>query len=261
MLKGKTALITGSTSGIGLGIAIALAKQNANIIVNGLGDPDDISAICAEIQDLTPKGTVTFLDADMSKPQAIQLMMEEAERLFKGVDILVNNVGIQFVNPLETFPEEKWNAIIAINLSSAFHTTKAVIPHMRKQKWGRIINMSSAHGLVASRDKSAYVTAKHGLVGLTKVTALEGGKDGITCNAICPGFTWTPLVEKQLKSLAETRKMSEQEVIDKVILADTATGKFTTVEQLADLSVFLCSPAGDNLTGTTIVVDGGWTAH
>lgn len=260
MLTNKTAMITGSTSGIGLGIAKAMARQNAHVIVNGLGNKDEIDMICRNLQALT-KGKVTFLDADMSKPEAIKAMMLEAEKLYDGVDILVNNAGIQFVNPIDTYPDEKWEQIIAINLSASFYTTKAVLPGMRKKKWGRIINMSSAHGLIASPDKSAYVSAKHGLMGLTRTTALEAGKDGITCNAICPGFTWTPLVEKQMRSLMETRQMTEQEVIEKVMLADTATHKFTTIEQLADLAVFLCSPAADNLTGTPITVDGGWLAH
>lgn len=260
MLRGKTALITGSTSGIGLGIAKSLAKQNANIILNGLGDDLTIQQLISELSGIT-QGKVLYLSADMSEGSEINAMMQEAIKIFNGIDILVNNVGIQFVNPLDDYPEDKWEAIISINLSSAFYTTKAVLPHMKEKNWGRIINMASAHGLVASPFKSAYVAAKHGLVGLTKVTALEGGPFGITCNAICPGYTWTPLVEKQIQATAIARGIPESEVIDKVMLAEHASKKFTTTEQLADLTVFLCSPAAENMTGTTLPVDGGWTAH
>lgn len=260
MLKGKASLVTGSTSGIGLGIATALAKQNSSVIVNGFGEKDEIDKICKGLGKIT-KGKVVFLDADMSKPAEIASMMKEAIDTFGGIDVLVNNVGIQFVNPLDDYPDNKWEAIIAINLSSSFYTTKAVFPSMKEKKWGRIINISSAHGLVGSPFKSAYVSAKHGLIGLTKVTALEGGPFGITCNAICPGYTWTPLVEKQIKATAKSRGIPEEEVIDKVMLVEHATKKFTTVEQLADLAIFLCSEAAENMTGTAIPVDGGWVAH
>lgn len=260
MLKGKTALITGSTSGIGYGIAVALAKKNANIILNGMGEKKVIDEIVQEMVRFT-KGKVIFLDADLSKPDQINAMMAEAAEIFGGVDILVNNAGIQLVNPIDDYPEDKWEDIIAINLSASFYTTKAVFPYMKEKKWGRIINMASAHGLVASPFKSAYVSAKHGLVGLTKVAALEGGLFGITCNAICPGYTWTPLVEKQIKATAIAKGISESEVINTVMLAEHATKQFTTTEQLADLAVYLCSPSADNITGTTLPVDGGWTAH
>lgn len=260
MLKGKTALITGSTSGIGLGIAKAMAQQNANIILNGFASPETIKGLQADLKKLT-SGKVTFLDADMQKPSEIKAMMAQAAKEFGGVDILVNNAGIQLVNPLDDYPEDKWEAIIAINLSSCFYTTKAVLPHMKQQKWGRIINMSSVHGLVASTFKSAYVSAKHGLIGLTKVTALETGPFGITCNAICPGFTMTPLVENQIKDLAKANKIPESDVIEKLLLTEHATKAFTTIDQLSQLAVFLCSPAADNMTGTAIPLDGGWTAH
>jgi len=260
MLKGKTALITGSTSGIGLGIAHALAKQNANIVLNGFGDPKEIEALLKEISGMT-KGKTIYSDADMSKPAEIKKMMDEAAKEFGGVDILVNNAGIQFVHPLEDFPDDKWEAIIAINLSAAFYTTKAVLAYMKEKKWGRIINIASAHGLVASPFKSAYVAAKHGMVGLTKVTALEAATFGPTCNAICPGYTWTPLVEKQIKDTAISRGIPESEVIEKVMLVEHATKRFTTIEELAGTAVFLCSPAADNMTGTTLSIDGGWTAH
>ncbi len=260
MLKDKTALITGSTSGIGLGIAHAMAKQNANIVLNGLGDPKVIEDVVSELSGMT-KGKVLFLDADLSKPAQINAMMKKAAEAFGGVDILVNNAGIQSVNPIDDYPEDKWEAIIGINLSASFYTTKAVFPYMKGKKWGRIINMASAHGLVASPFKSAYVAAKHGLVGLTKVTALEGGLFGITCNAICPGYTWTPLVEKQIQDTAKARGIPESEVINTVMLTEHATKKFTTTEQLAELSVFLCSPAAENMTGTALPMDGGWTAH
>lgn len=260
MLKGKTALITGSTSGIGLGIAKAMAQQNANIILNGIADQKLVTELIAEISPLT-QGKVMFMDANMTKPKEINAMMDRAAKAFGGVDILVNNAGIQVVGPIDDYPEDKWEAIIAINLSSAFYTTKAVFAYMKEKQWGRIINMASAHGLVASPFKSAYVAAKHGLVGFTKVTALEGGPFGITCNAICPGYTWTPLVEKQIKATALARGIPESEVIEKVMLAEHATKKFTTIEQLSDMAVFLCSPAGENMTGTALPMDGGWVAH
>jgi 3-hydroxybutyrate dehydrogenase len=253
MLIGKTALITGSTSGIGHAIAIALAKQNANIIINGMGDKKVIDEIVLEIGSMT-KGRAVYMNADMSKPKEINDMMSLAAKMFGGVDILVNNAGIQVVNPIDDYPEDKWEAIVAINLSASFYTTKAVFPYMKGKKWGRIINMASAHGLVASPFKCAYVAAKHGLVGLTKVAALEGATFGITCNAICPGYTHTPLV-------ALARGIPESEVLDKVMLVEQPTKKFTTVEQLADLAVFLCSPSADNMTGTALPVDGGWLAH
>lgn len=260
MLTGKTALITGSTSGIGLGIAKALALQNAHIILHGLGDKDQIEKTRKDIENLTT-GRVIFLEANMQNPQEINAMMSQAAQQLGGVDILVNNAGIQLVNPLDDYPEDKWEAIIAINLSSAFYTTKAVIPYMKKAGWGRILNIASVHGLVASPFKSAYVAAKHGMVGLTKVTALETGTFGITCNAICPGFTMTALVQNQIKDIARAKNIPESDVIEKVMLTEHATKEFTTIEQLSDLAVFLCSPAAKNITGTSLPVDGGWTAH
>jgi 3-hydroxybutyrate dehydrogenase len=260
MLKGKTVLITGSTSGIGLGIAHAFARHNANIILNGIANKKEVDALLKEIHGIT-SGKAIFSDADMSKPAEIDAMMVKVTKAFGGVDILVNNAGIQVVHPLEDYPEDKWEAIISINLSAAFYTTKAVFPYMKEKKWGRIVNIASAHGLVGSPFKSAYVAAKHGLVGLTKVAALEGGTFGIRCNAICPGYTWTPLVEKQIKDTAIARGIPESEVIEKVMLVEHATKQFTTIKQLADTAVFLCSPATDNMTGTTISIDGGWTAH
>lgn len=260
MFAGKTALITGSTSGIGLAIAKALAQQNANIVLNGFAEKEEIDKLCKEVSHIT-QGKVDFHGANMAKSAEINSMMKEIASKFGGVDILVNNVGIQFVHPLEDFPDDKWEAIIAINLSAAFYTTKAAFSYMKEKKWGRIINISSAHGLVASPFKCAYVSAKHGLIGLTKVAALEGGTFGITCNAICPGYTWTPLVANQIKDTAQAKGIPEEEVINSVLLAEHATKKFTTVEQLAALAIFLCSDLAENMTGTAIPVDGGWVAH
>lgn len=255
-LKGKTAVITGSTSGIGLGIAHELARQGADIIVNSFSDTDDDHAIAAEIA--KEHGVkATYIQADMSKPEECRALIEKAG----ACDILVNNAGIQHVAPIDEFPIEKWNAIIAINLSSAFHTTAAALPLMRKAGWGRVINVASAHGLRASPYKVAYVAAKHGVVGMTKVTALETAKDKITCNAICPGYVKTPLVEAQIPDTAKEYDMSEEEVIEKVILAKQPSKEFATVEEIGGIAVFLASSAADQITGTTISVDGGWTAQ
>ncbi len=257
-IKGKTALITGSTSGIGLGIAKALAKKGAHIIMNGFGDKDQIEKTRQEIESLGVE--VMYSGADMTKPDEITAMIEKAEEKFGNIDILVNNAGIQFVSPVEDFPPEKWDAIIAINMSSSFHTIRTVLPKMKKSGWGRIINLVSAHGLVASPYKSAYVTAKHGMVGMTKTIALETAEDNITVNAICPGYVWTDLVEGQVKDTAKARGITEDEVINDVLLKAQWTKKFVTTEQLGEIASFLCSDAAQNITGASIPVDGGWTA-
>ncbi len=257
-LKGKTALITGSTSGIGLGIAQGFAAQGANIIMNGFGDKD---AIEQERKALENHGIkAVYNGADMTKPDQISDMIKQAESEFGAIDILVNNAGIQHVSPVEDFPAAKWDAIMAINLSSAFHTTRNAITLMREQGWGRIINMCSAHGLVASPYKSAYVAAKHGILGFTKTIALEVAQDNITCNAICPGYVFTPLVENQIADTAKARGITEEEVKNDVLLKAQWTKKFVTVEQIAGVAVFLCSDHAENITGTDIAVDGGWTA-
>lgn len=257
-LKGKTALITGSTSGIGLAIAQGFADQGANIVINGLGDA---AAIEATRKGIETKGVqCLYHGADMTKPDQIQNMIETAIKTFGSLDILVNNAGIQFVSPIEDFPPEKWDAIIAINLTSAFHTIRHAVPQMKKQQWGRIINMASAHALVASPFKSAYVAAKHGILGLTKAVALETAENGITVNAICPGYVKTPLVEGQIADTAKARGMSEDEVVRDVLLKAQWTKKFVTVEQVAGLAVFLCSDAAANITGSHQSIDGGWTA-
>jgi 3-hydroxybutyrate dehydrogenase len=260
MLRGKVAIVTGSTSGIGLGIAEALAGAGAGIVLNGFGDAAEIERTRS---DLAAKHNVrvTYSGADMSKPAAIAAMVADAIKAHGQVDIVVNNAGIQYVAPIEEFPEAKWDAILAINLSSAFHATKAALPGMKARKWGRIINVASAHGLVASAFKSAYVAAKHGVVGLTKVTAMETAEDGITCNAICPGYVWTPLVQKQIPEQAKAHGMSEEEVIKKVLLVNQPNKRFATVEEMGALAVFLCSPGAASITGTALPVDGGWTAH
>lgn len=260
MLKGKVAIVTGSTSGIGLGIAEAFAGAGASVVLNGFGDAAEIEATRSGVA--SRHGVkVTYSGADMSKPAAIAGMVADAIRDHGKVDILVNNAGIQFVAPIDEFPEAKWDAILAINLSSAFHATKAVLPGMKQRKWGRIINVASAHGLVASAFKSAYVAAKHGVVGLTKVTAMETAEDGITCNAICPGYVWTPLVQKQIPEQAKAHGMSEEEVVRKVLLANQPNKRFATVEEMGALAVFLCSQGAASMTGAALPVDGGWTAH
>ncbi len=256
MLKGKTALVTGSTSGIGLGIAKALARQGANIVLNGFGDTQGPRA---EIAALGVK--VGYHGADMSKPSEIEAMMAYAAAEFGRVDILVNNAGIQHVARIEDFPVERWDAIIAINLSSAFHATRLALPAMRQADWGRIINVASVHGLVASAEKSAYVAAKHGIVGLTKVTALENATTGITCNAICPGWVLTPLVQKQVDAKAAALGISNDEA-KKVLLGEKEPSmQFTTPDELGELAVFFCSSAGNNVRGVAWTMDGGWIAQ
>lgn len=258
-LNGKTAIITGSTSGIGLGIAEGFAKADANVVINGFGDADAIEKERTMLAGLGA-GEVVYDGADMSKPDDITGMVARAEEKFGAVDIVVNNAGIQTVEPVESFPPERWDLIIAINMNSAFHTTRAALPGMKRRGWGRIINISSAHGLVASPYKSAYVTAKHGITGFTKTVALEAAEDGVTVNAICPGYVLTPLVEKQIPETAEARGMTEEEVKRDVLLAAQWTKKFVTVEQLAGTALFLCSDAAENITGVSLPVDGGWTA-
>ncbi len=257
-LRGKTAIITGSTSGIGFGMAQGLAVEGVNIVLNGFGKPDEIEKSRKEIE---AKGVkAIYSNADMSKPAQINAMVEEAIQQFGKVDILVNNAGLQHVSPIEDFPPEKWDQLIAVILSSAFHTTRAVVPAMKKNKWGRIINLASAHALVASPFKSAYVAAKHGLLGFTKTMGVELAQSGITCNAICPGYVFTKLVENQIPDTAKARGNTEQQVINDVLLAAQHTKKFVTVEQIAAFAVFLCSDAAENITGAALPIDGGWTA-
>lgn len=260
MLKGKTAVVTGSTSGIGLGIAEGFAKEGVNLVLNGFGDATEIEAIRAGLA--SKFGIkVTYDGADMSKPEQIEAMMKKAAVDFGGVDILVNNAGIQHVCPVEDFPTAKWDAIIAINMSSAFHTTKMAVPYMKSKGWGRIINIASAHAMVASPFKSAYVASKHGIMGFTKTVALEVAEKGITCNAICPGYVLTPLVEKQIPDTAKARGMTEEQVKKDVLLAAQPTKQFVTTEQVAGTAIFLCSDSAASITGTNIMVEGGWTAH
>jgi 3-hydroxybutyrate dehydrogenase len=260
MLKDKTALVTGSTSGIGLGVAKALAEQGANIVFNGFGDTKVIAALQTEVSMRCCVQT-EYHNADMSKPVEIEAMMRFAEVRFGAVDVLVNNAGIQYVANIEDFPVEKWDAIIAINLSAAFHTTRLALPMMKKRNWGRIINIASAHGLVASVQKAAYVSAKHGLVGFTKVTALETARTGVTCNAICPGWTITPLVQQQIDARARRDCISRDEAKQVVVAEKQPSGEFVTIEQLAALAVFLCSDAANEVRGAAWNVDGGWTAQ
>ena len=256
MLKGKTALVTGSTSGIGLGVAKCLAAQGANVVLNGFGEFEPAKA---EIAAFGVKAG--YHGADMSKPTEIEAMMAYATKEFGGVDILVNNAGIQHVANVEDFPVEKWDAIIAINLSSAFHATRLAIPPMRAKNWGRIINIASAHGLVASAQKSAYVAAKHGVIGFTKAVALETATTGITVNAICPGWVLTPLVQKQVDARAKAEGVDDAEAKRRLLAEKQPSLQFTTPEQLGELAVFLCSPAGNNVKGVAWNVDGGWTAQ
>jgi len=259
-LEGKVSLVTGSTSGIGLGIARALAAAGSAILLNGFGKPEDIAEAQAKIvSDFGVKAR--YSPADMSKADSIAEMIAMTLETFGRLDVLVNNAGIQHVSPLEQFPTEKWDAILAINLSSAFHTTRAALPSMRRNNFGRIINIASAHGLVASPFKAAYVAAKHGIVGLTKITALEAAEANITCNAICPGYVHTPLVEAQIEGQAKAHGIPREQVIRNVLLAQQPNKRFATVEELGALSVFLASDAAASITGTALPVDGGWTAH
>ena len=260
MLKGRVALVTGSTSGIGLAIARAYAKQGADIVINGFGDKDGIEKERSGIEsDFGVRAL--YSGADMSKGPEIAAMIADAQAKLGSVDILVNNAGIQFVSPIEDFPPEKWDQIIAINLSAAFHAIRAAVPGMKARKWGRIVNTASAHALVASPFKSAYVSAKHGIAGLTKTVALETATFGITANAICPGYVWTPLVEKQIPETMAARGMTKEQVINDVLLHAQPTKQFVTVEEVADLAVYLASDSARSITGAIIPIDGGWTAQ
>jgi 3-hydroxybutyrate dehydrogenase len=259
MLKGKTAIITGSTSGIGQACARALAKAGCNIMLNGLGDAAKIEEGRAALE--KEFGVKVFYHgADMTKPDQIEDLIAEAKSKLGGADIIVNNAGIQHVAPIDEFPPEKWDQIIAINLTSAFHVTRLALPHMKSAGWGRVVNMASAHALVASPFKSAYVAAKHGIAGMTKSVALEVAEKNITVNAICPGYVKTPLVEGQIADTAKARGITEEQVINDVILGAQPTKKFTTMEQIADLCVFLCSDSAQNITGSMLQIDGGWVA-
>ncbi|MCC5985438.1 MAG: 3-hydroxybutyrate dehydrogenase [Rhodobacteraceae bacterium] len=254
-LAGRRAIVTGSTSGIGLGIARELAKAGAEVVINSFTDTEADHRLAADLAAETG-APVRYIQADMSKPRDCRALVEKAD----GCDILVNNAGIQHVARIEDFPEDKWDAIVAINLSSAFHTTAAALAGMYERGWGRVINIASAHGLTASPYKSAYVAAKHGVVGLTKVTALEAAGKGVTCNAICPGYVLTPIVEKQIPDQMKAHNMDRETVIREVMLSRQPSGDFATVEQMGGTAVFLCASAADQITGTTISVDGGWTA-
>jgi len=259
-IKGKVALVTGSTSGIGLGIAEVLAKEGVNIAVNGFGDPAEIETICENFR-RTCKVDVVYDSANMSSPAEIARMMTRVDEEMGGVDILINNAGIQYVSPIEEFPTEKWDEILAINLSSAFHTSRLAVPGMRKKKWGRIINIASAHATVASPFKAAYVAAKHGISGLTKTVALEVAEQGITVNAICPGYVMTPLVRDQIPDTAKSRGISEESVIRDVLLAAQPTKRFVEVSEVCALAAFLCTDAAASITGSLLPVDGGWTCQ
>ena len=260
MSKGKNAIVTGSTSGIGLGIAEAFAAAGMNVMLNGFGDAGEIERTRAGLEK-TNGIKALYSGADMTEPDEIAAMVATAESELGSVDVVVNNAGIQHVEPIEDFPVEKWDAIIAINLSSAFHTTRLALAAMKRRGWGRIINVASAHGLVASPFKSAYVAAKHGMLGLTKTVALEAAEHGVTVNAICPGYVLTPLVEKQIPDTAKARGLTEEQVKRDVLLGAQPTKQFVTTEQLGTLAVFLCSDGAASITGTALPVDGGWTAQ
>ena len=259
-LAGRVAVVTGSTSGIGLGILEGLASQGAKVVMNGLGDAGEIDALAERLAGAHAT-EVHFHGADMTRPDQIRALIDAAHDRFGTVDILVNNAGIQHVEPIETFPQAKWDAILAIDLSAAFFATQAVFPAMKARGWGRIINIASAHGLVASPFKAAYVAAKHGMIGLTKVTALEGAEHGITANAICPGYVWTPLVEKQIDGQARSHGIDRETVIRDVFLKNQPTRKFAQTTEIGALTAFLCSEGAQSITGAALPVDGGWTAH
>lgn len=260
MLKGKNAVVTGSTSGIGMGIARSLAAAGANVMLNGFGDRSAIEAMRSALaREFDVE--VLFNGADLSDPGGCEALIRDAESRLGTVDILVNNAGIQHVSPVETFPPERWDAVIAVNLSSAFHTIRAALPGMKIRGWGRIINIASAHGLVASANKAAYVAAKHGLIGLTKVVALENAETAITCNAICPGWVLTPLVQAQIDARAKFEGRSVEEAGRELLSEKQPSKRFTTPDQIGDFTVFLCSHGGDNMTGSVLPMDGGWTAQ
>lgn len=260
MIKNMTALVTGSTSGIGLGIARTLAAQGANVVLNGFGDASEIEKLRKELAESS--GVIVRYDgADMSSAEAIEAMMAKVLAEFGAVDLLINNAGIQHVAPVDEFPVDKWNAILAINLSAAFHTVRLALPAMKKKGWGRVVNIASAHALVASPFKSAYVASKHAIAGFTKTVALEVAQQGITVNAVCPGYVLTPLVEKQIPDTAKARGITEEQVKQDVLLAAQPTKKFVTVEQVAALTAFLCSDGAASITGAVLPIDGGWTAQ
>jgi 3-hydroxybutyrate dehydrogenase len=260
-LAGRVAVVTGSTSGIGLGIARALAHAGADLVINGLGEQREIDFVCAELERGCPLSRVVYNGANLTRGDEARRLVEDAIAEFGHLDILVNNAGIQHVSPIESFPPEKYEAIIALNLSAAWHTIRAAFGPMKQAGFGRIINVASAHGLVASPFKSAYVAAKHGVIGLTKTIALEGAEHDITCNAICPGYVWTPLVENQIDDTAKARGISREAVIRDVLLAAQPNKRFAEVEELGALAVFLCGPGGRSITGAALPVDGGWIAH
>ncbi|WP_194953974.1 3-hydroxybutyrate dehydrogenase [Sphingopyxis solisilvae] len=259
-LSGRVAIVTGSTSGIGLGIARALADAGADIVLNGLGELAAIDRLCAQIE-AGSDVRVHYDSANLMRPEGAARLVDDTLSRFGRADILINNAGIQHVSPIEDFPVDKWDAILALNLSAAFHTIRTAFGPMKEVGWGRIVNVASAHGLVASPFKSAYVAAKHGIVGLTKTVALEGARHGVTCNAICPGYVWTPLVENQIGDTATARGITREEVIENVLLAAQPSKKFASVDELGALAVFLCSDGGQSITGTALPVDGGWTAQ
>ena len=261
MLKGKVAVITGSTSGIGLGIAECLAKAGAHVVLNGLGDDATIAAAQKSVKAQNKRIKVRYHSADMTKPDQIADLIDYARRDLGSVDIVVNNAGIQHTSPVESFPIDQWDAIIAINLTSAFHTTRAALPLMRVNRWGRIINIASVHGLVASEHKAAYVAAKHGIIGLTKVVALEAAGQGVTCNAICPGWVRTPLVERQIEALAKSHGLTIEKAAEKLLEEKQPSKAFVEVADLAALVLFLCSDAAAQMTGVSLPVDGAWTAR
>jgi 3-hydroxybutyrate dehydrogenase len=258
-LEGKTALITGSTSGIGLGLARALASEGANVMINGFGEQPTLNAHVEELIRSSNAGALHSA-ADMTRPDDIRAMVADCSAQLGGPDILINNAGVQHVAPIDEFPDEKWDAILAIILSSAFHTTKAALPGMKAKGWGRVINTGSVHSLVASPFKVAYVAAKHGLAGMTKTVALEVARDGITVNNICPGYVWTPLVENQIPDTMKARGMTREQVMQDVLLAAQPQKQFVTIDQIASLALYLCSDAASSITGTNMSMDGGWTA-
>ena len=258
-LEGKTALVTGSTSGIGLGVAQRLANEGANIALNGFGDLDEIESIRVGIEESSGV-TVRYFPSDLTQVDQIEEMMASIVQVFGRIDILVNNAGMQHVSPVESFPVASWDKIIALNLSAVFHTVRLLVPAMKENRWGRIINIASAHALVASPYKSAYVSAKHGVAGFTKSVALEVASDGVTVNAICPGYVWTPLVEKQIPDTAKARGLTEEQVINDVLLARQPTKAFVTVDQVAAYASFLCGDEAASITGSLQSIDGGWTA-
>jgi len=259
-LKGKTALVTGSTSGIGLAIAKAFAGEGANLVINGFGDKDAIETERKGLADMSG-GKAAYSDADLTKPEAIAEMMAMVDKDFGGVDILVNNAGMQHVAPIEEFPVAKWDLIIALNLTAAFHTDRLAVPGMKAKKWGRILTTASAHSLVASPNKSAYVSAKHGIAGFTKTIALELATHGITANCISPGYVWTPLVENQIPDTMKSRGLTREQVINDVLLDAQPTKQFVTAEQVAAMALYLCRDEAAQITGTNMSIDGGWTAH